>query len=48
MTEYLKSMKYSAFFLFSCGSVVDVESAQAELKRMAKKWVVYPYIKPPD
>lgn len=33
MCDYLKSMKFSALFILSCGSVVRVQEAQNELKR---------------
>jgi len=37
MMDYLAKMHFSSFFLFSCGSVVEVESARQELKATVKK-----------
>jgi len=37
MNRYLLTMKFSVFFLFSCGSVVTVKSAQQGLKTIVKE-----------
>jgi hypothetical protein len=36
MIKYLKEMEFSVLFLLACGAVVNVESAQIGLKRVAK------------
>jgi len=37
MMEYLKAMKFSTFFLVSCGAVVQVEEAQKKFTSVVDK-----------
>jgi hypothetical protein len=37
MGDYLKGMKFSSFFLLSCGAVVQVKEVQNGLKQVAKE-----------
>jgi len=37
MMDYLSKMKFSSFFLFSCGSVVKVDAAREGFQNIVKE-----------